>query len=1033
MNFSYDYFHNLEDVELWLCNPDRRYLFSLHAYDRNAKLRFNDLSTLEFTVSSTMSDGHGNTIDAEYYDYIETNRLIYATQIGWFRITSVDENDNGVNQTKTITTESYQSVLKNLGFISEERVYKFYDPDDPTDSLYDSSDVSGIPSVVGQLYQQMGIKLDLRSDKSYVPSEGYQEWTITYISNQLYYSAIQGANPICRTFKENTTFGYDWITNDVCEAFNIVFDFDFNHLAIKIMTISEATTKTDVCLSHHNVINNIQLTEASENIVTVMSCSGSGVNITGVNPTGANYIVDFSYYMDEVNHRWMSQELIDALKQWKEAVEDPATVDAYKDLVKQLRDAYLEMTTYEEIVQELSLRKTDLEEAQRQLTQRISTNSQGDTPCGIVAVERVDIGECSMVEWSQWYDNPFTNNTSITVHRSVPEWNADEQKWEWNESANDGFYISDLSLPFDPDEESPSYGCYYFMDGSDNSTYCKLNGGAEIVIEKDTNGNIVYDTNGDAKKQTIYACTGFIKYSGCAKTEEDGQITSSIQRWITYYQRETDIFQDSMRITNTTIGQYTSDLSEITSGLNLISYIMSLPNGVDLLRDLRCYWIEGDYTDDHIAVQDDTTPAEEIDLAEQLLDVGKTELEKVCRPRFSFSISANSALFNYTFKEQLQALQLGHVIYIEKEDGVWYEPALLEFSWNLDSKDEPSMTFANALRLDDWGYTYADLIAGASSTSRQISANWSNITSYSRNEKQIGELLRAPLDATLRAGFANATNQEFKVDSNGILGRKASDDGDDIFEPEQLMISNNLIMFTADGWRTVKTALGKIKYEGEISYGLIADTIVGDLLVGNKLHIRNSDNTILLDGGGITIRKKVETANEAVDYEDVFRADTNGNLVLSGTVYATGGEVGGWTISETEISDFAENDRGGRRGACIRPPHLHSTASDAIIAVSYTDPNDIEGSSQFYVDTIGCIHIQPDGADIKALIGMNSKEDIGDLGAGIRIYANDGTTGVHCWKISAGTSAITFIYNNGGWSGNLSGTWTLNDKQIKTT
>ena len=103
-----------------------------------------------------------------------------------------------------------------------------------------------------------------------------------------------------------------------------------------------------------------------------------------------------------------------------------------------------------------------------------------------------------------------------------------------------------------------------------------------------------------------------------------------------------------------------------------------------------------------------------------------------------------------------------HSYYLEaEEDGVWYYPALLAMSFNLDSGDEFSMEFANATRLDDWGYTYADLIASASSTSRQVSANWQNLTSYTKDRDEIASIIQDPLDATRRAAYANMTNQEF--------------------------------------------------------------------------------------------------------------------------------------------------------------------------------------------------------------------------------------------------------------------------------
>jgi len=230
----------------------------------------------------------------------------------------------------------------------------------------------------------------------------------------------------------------------------------------------------------------------------------------------------------------------------------------------------------------------------------------------------------------------------------------------------------------------------------------------------------------------------------------------------------------------------------------------------------------------------------------------------------------------------MRLLELGKIITIEKEEGLWYYPALLEISLNLDNSEEFSMTFANAMRLDDWGYTYADLISDASSTSRKVSANWQDILAYSKERAEISSLIKDPLDTTLRASFANMVNQEFTVDKNGILGRKKVSETSDEFEDEQVRLINNLLIFTDDNWETAKTALGKIYYTDDdgnqvTSYGIIAETIIGSLIMGERLKIKNTNSTVELGAEGITIKKADGTV--------VFQAGADGTLLVRN--YAT--------------------------------------------------------------------------------------------------------------------------------------------------
>ena len=257
MKLTFDYYHNLEQVELRLCNPDGRELFILPGKNRNLKLRFNDLSELVFDVDSTITLSDGNVVNLEAYDYIQTRRLVYATNIGWFQISSADEHDNGVVKYKSVTAESYQSVLKNKGFISEERVYCFYNPSDPYDNNYDSLNDGSTPSVLGQWGKQLGIKQDLTQGLK-DPDVPYDDWTVTYIHSSLIYG---GEESKCRTFKEATTYGYDWIINDVEEAFEVVVLFDFMYKTIRVMIPSEVAERANVIYSFSNFMKNIDINE----------------------------------------------------------------------------------------------------------------------------------------------------------------------------------------------------------------------------------------------------------------------------------------------------------------------------------------------------------------------------------------------------------------------------------------------------------------------------------------------------------------------------------------------------------------------------------------------------------------------------------------------------------------------------------------------------------------------------------------------------------------------------------------------------
>ena len=894
MNLTFDYYHNLEQVELRLCNPDGRELYPLPGRNRHLTLRFNDLSELTFDVDSKMTLSNGEIVNLEAYDYVQTKRLVFVTDVGWFQISGVKENDNGVEKTKSVTAESLQAVLKNKGFLSEERVYCFFNPNDPTDSYYDASQEDALPSVLGQLNKQLGIGQAFDIYTGYPTGSAdtvYPEWTVTYVNQSLFY---QNSTSKCRTFKEEVTYGYDWIINSVANAFEVIVLFDFLHKSIQIMTPDEVATHADVIYTFNNFMKEVTINESSDNIVTVLNCSGDNCDISSVNVTGTNYICDFSYFMDEKNHRWMSQELIDWIKAWETHCNQETIQTMYNDSITNIRAAAEQRTLYDANLQMISTRLQDLKNAQAKRSV-VGDGKPGDK-CGIVIAETVKRDGPSVDSTSKYYEGQFSGNTYLKCYVKQPEYHSPDDYhqtgyWYFPDDAEYRYGLADKIVADNlSDDNQDTY--WYFCDErseTDMSSYCKLR--SKTIVNQET-------------FESTHITDGYDRYVALSypKVDSSGKVTytDNIQVWI-------DLYENLVDELNAQISDCDSDITENQQLLQFIAMTSNiftfLANNIDdavtrdrLLRELNCYWIEGEYKNENISVLDNTTFEDSLDLSRQLLLSGQNELKKVCQPRFEFSLESVDVTKQYEFRHQMRALELGKIITIEKEEGLWYYPALLEISIDLDDSNSFSMTFANATRLDDWGYTYADLIANASSTSRKISANWQDFLAYSKDRAVVNSLIKNPLDATLRASLANMTNQEFTVDANGILGRKhkrhpeAPEIELQVFEDEQVRLINNSLIFTDDNWETAKTALGKIYYTDEdgnkvTSYGLIAETIIGSLIMGEHLKIKNDDSTIELGQGGIVIKKPIYASdNSIIEYKNVFQAKPDGSLTISAPI-----------------------------------------------------------------------------------------------------------------------------------------------------
>ena len=159
----------------------------------------------------------------------------------------------------------------------------------------------------------------------------------------------------------------------------------------------------------------------------------------------------------------------------------------------------------------------------------------------------------------------------------------------------------------------------------------------------------------------------------------------------------------------------------------------------------------------------------------------------------------------------------------------------------------------------------------------------------------------------------SADNQNITIDSHGILGREYRPVTDD-YSDKQIKVINKGIYVTDDNWLTSKAGVGEFTFynpeNGEIenAYGVIADKLVGNLVLSEKIGVYNTNNTLTMDENGLvvttdgtndssddiafTVQKKIVDADGNENLVPLLYIDENGNLVINGTLgINTSGEI----------------------------------------------------------------------------------------------------------------------------------------------
>lgn len=326
--------------------------------------------------------------------------------------------------------------------------------------------------------------------------------------------------------------------------------------------------------------------------------------------------------------------------------------------------------------------------------------------------------------------------------------------------------------------------------------------------------------------------------------------------------------------------------------------------------ELSNYIFEGSYTDQYIAVTSIMSYSEKFEQMKTLYDRAMTRLERVSEPSHEFSMDIENFIFAHEFEQWTSELEAGSLINVELEVG---DVALLFLSNMTVNYEDKSlkMTFGNRFSRFDPKAVFNGVLGDIKKSANSI--NYIKEILYPVKEGEF-DAMREAIESsgilTKNSALAS-TNQEILIDDTGILGRRILDNGE--YDDKQIKITNQTIVFTDDGWETARTAVGSFLFNNPLSgeveehYGVIADTLIGSLVLSEEVGIYNTENSITLDKNGFTltndqtggsdnnnvftIQRKLldDSGNEY--YDKQLYIDENGNLVLNGTIsiFTSGG------------------------------------------------------------------------------------------------------------------------------------------------
>lgn len=271
------------------------------------------------------------------------------------------------------------------------------------------------------------------------------------------------------------------------------------------------------------------------------------------------------------------------------------------------------------------------------------------------------------------------------------------------------------------------------------------------------------------------------------------------------------------------------------------------------------------------------------------------------------------AEYNPLFAPLISNFKLGNWIILEVDEKI-YKLRLTDYTLDFDDIENLDVTFSDVIIANGYLSDVESILSSASS----ISSSYS----YTQRQALFGAEASKEWSAVNTNGYVldqrkiinSSSDENIVIDKNGILMRKMNDVGD--YDDEQIRVINKGLYYTNDNWKTVGTGIGSFTYTnpetGETidDYGVIAKTIIGQLILGKNLKLFNDNGSIRMDENGFILTTDnsgsgtnlftVQKDNGDGSYDRYIYVNDNGEVVINGNQIEVGDQL--------TVKDYIDNN-----------------------------------------------------------------------------------------------------------------------------
>lgn len=803
-----------------------------------------------------------NGIATPLWDQIKDLKVIYIPEYNEYFQISID---------KTQTNETVKTITgSNLG-IAELSQTMLYDIEINTEDdiardaykmayIYDPTDISS--SLLGRVLSKA------------------PHYKIKHVDASLC--------KLVRSFSISDKSIYDFLTGDLADELNCLvwvdsydrsislYDLDnscpkCNHRAENETVCSECgATMTSgygeyftVPVSNDNLSDSISVTTKDDEVKNTFRIQGGddviNAAIRAVNPNGTEYINRFATFQTED----MSDELIDKINSYQKLYESKKK--PYKEIMNGLYntiDQILYLTS-----SMMPSPETDDTDANKELAKLTADN------LGMIAVQNLRVAGVTTVNNAVKSMADIYMSAGYKVEIASSTYN--NQVW------NGRFKVTSID---DENDTTTNGSDITLLITDDYETFITQK------IQKILNKQDMSDEEYDWTKYGLNRLSSFSDaYQSCIDMLIDSGVGDPNHEFYTsiylvYYNKKLEVDKE-IQVREAQIkeqedkeAEYEKQRDSIQSELNFERYL-----GKDLYSEYCLYRREDTYQNDNY-ISDGLSNSEILSKAEELLEVAQKEIVKASELQVDLSTDVGNIWTIDEFKDVLDQWKCGNWIRVICDNDI-YKLRLLNYTIKDSDFSKISCDFSSVLKVSDGISDIKSVLDSAKS----MAGSYESVKRQAKNAQETGKTVSEWVEHGMNAtavAIRDSDSQSITYDNHGLLAR-TYDDITSEYEPEQLKVVNNTLAITDDNWKTVKAAIGKIHYEdpkhqGNMlsAYGVLGETIIGKLLLGEALGIYNDGGSLKFDKNGLSISNGTNSFVVNPNEETLISLSNNNGKIL---------------------------------------------------------------------------------------------------------------------------------------------------------